>query len=87
MASLRLLVLLPVLLLAPSYPAEAITFNDGLTHVIDATNSVPSDAISLVLDRPDGAPSTLEVATGGQVGTAVNGTLRVLGSSVIRHRG
>ena len=67
--------------------AKGVTFADGLTHIVDAANSFPSDSDSSVLDGPGNAPTTVEIVTGGEIGTAVGGRLQVLGSSVVRVSG
>ena len=44
--------------------AAAITFDDGLVHVIDAGNSFPLEDV-IVQDGPSGATTTVSVVDGG----------------------
>jgi hypothetical protein len=52
--------------------AAAITFDDGLVHVIDAGNSYPFDKV-YVYDGPSSIATTVEVVTDGEVGTLLPG--------------
>ena len=47
--------------------ARAVTFDDGLVHVIDAGNSFPFEGVT-VDDGPGGAPTMLNIVPGGYVG-------------------
>jgi len=68
-------------------PAGAVTFDDGLVHVIDAANSFPFDRVE-VRDGPGGATTTVEILPGGQIGTdGIDGGLNALGSSVVNMSG
>ena len=51
--------------------ATAVTFADGLTHIIDASNSFPFEGVR-VYDGPGGATTTVNIVPGGEVGTAIN---------------
>jgi hypothetical protein len=53
--------------------AAAITFDDGLVHVIDAGNSFPSESVT-VQDGP-GAATTTVTMVDGEVGTTTSGDL------------
>lgn len=44
--------------------ARGVTFADGLLHIIDSTNSFPSEPI-LIGDGPGGIPTTVNVVDGG----------------------
>lgn len=48
--------------------SEAIVFDDGLTHVVDAANSYPFDSAE-VRDSSGGAPTHLTLLSGGEIGT------------------
>jgi hypothetical protein len=50
--------------------AQAVTFDDGLVHVIDAGNSYPFDLIT-VQDGPGSIPTTVNILSGGEVATQV----------------
>ena len=49
--------------------AQAVTFADGLVHVIDAANSYPFDQV-IVDDGPGASTTTVNVLAGGQIGTS-----------------
>ena len=56
--------------------AHAVTFDDGLLHVIDAANSYRAEDV-LVLDGPSGATTTIHLVTGGEIGTISDDSLRL----------
>jgi hypothetical protein len=56
--------------------AAAITFDDGLVHVIDAGNNYPFEGV-IVKDGPGPSSTTVILAEGGEVG----GTLQILDTS------
>jgi hypothetical protein len=64
--------LLSALPLVLGTSANAITFDDGQLHVIDAANSYPNDTI-YVLDGPGSAATTVTVVDGGEAGTEPRG--------------
>jgi hypothetical protein len=69
--------------------ATAITFDDGLIHVIDAGNSFPFDQV-LVEDGPGSTPTTVNVVAGGEVATLIPGGapgLRAFENSIINVSG
>jgi hypothetical protein len=43
---------------------SAVTFSDGLIHVIDAANSYPHESI-IAVNASDGRPTTIRVVNGG----------------------
>jgi len=55
----------PFLLLGAYTELQAVTFNDGLTHIIDSDNSYPFEQI-VVSDGPGSTTTTVIVVTGGQ---------------------
>ena len=63
-------------------PALGITFDDGLLHVIDASNSFPFEDV-FVRDGPGGATTTVNVLEGADVGSFVDGDLVAFDSSVV----
>ena len=69
------------LLLALSAPTSgwAITFADGIVHVIDSSNSFPFE----VLDGPGPSTTTVEIVAGGEIGTGINGDLQLFDSSIV----
>jgi hypothetical protein len=63
--------------------AAAITFDDGLVHVIDAGNSYPSELI-FVSDGPGNEPTIVNVLSGGEIATeSVSGNSVISGKSVL----
>jgi hypothetical protein len=69
------------LLLNPS-DADAVTFDDGQLHVIDAANTYPFEDVN-VEHGPGGAPTTVHVVVGGQIATLSGARLDARGSSII----
>ena len=63
----HLLTLACAALLGAPATAGAITFADGLPHIIDATNSFPNDTIE-VMDGPGSTTTTVTVVDGGEAG-------------------
>jgi len=86
----RSVVLASLFLLASE--ANAVIFDDGGVHRIDGTNSFPAEGVA-VADGPGGAPTTVRIASGGEVATELcAGTgfckgLTVSGSSLVEVRG
>ncbi len=67
--------------------AAAITFDDGLVHVIDAGNSYPFDLL-FVENSLEGAPTTVDVVAGGEIATQfVSGDSFIRGTSVLNLSG
>ena len=66
--------------------AYAVTFNDGGTHIIDATNSYPLDPV-IVEDSPTGQPTTLLINEGGDIGSISGDGLTANGSSAVTMNG
>lgn len=68
--------------------AVAITFNDGLVHIIDSGNSFPFEGV-IVEDGPGGTTTTVQIVSGGEVATvlcdgdATCSGLEAFGTSVI----
>ena len=63
--------------------AQAVTFNDGLTHIIDAANSFPFEDV-IVLDGPGPSTTTIEIVAGGEFGTGIgDGDLQVFDSTAV----
>jgi hypothetical protein len=63
--------------------ATAVTFADGLVHVLDASNSFPFEEV-VVDDGPGGEVTTVNVLEGARVGAP---GMRVLGHSVVNISG
>ena len=80
--SRRLLLALVGLVVGFASAAHSVTFNDGGTHIIDATNSYPLDPV-VVEDSPTGQPTTLIINTGGDIGSISGDGLTVNGSTVV----
>jgi hypothetical protein len=66
--------------------AAAITFDDGLVHVIDAGNSYPFAAVTLD-NGPSSTSSGIDVVPGGDVGTSVPADLRALSHPFVNATG
>ena len=64
------------ILALPSAPASAVTFDDGMLHVIDAANSYPAEDLN-VYDGPAGEPTELLIVDGGEIGTIASGAVRI----------
>jgi len=62
--------LVATLVVATPLVAKAVTFGDGLSHVIDAANSFPLEEVK-VFDGPGPSTTTLVLADGGQLGFGV----------------
>ena len=62
--------------------AGAVTFDDGLVHVIDAGNSYPFEQV-LVYDGPGASSTTAELLDGGEIGSG----LLAFDSSIVRMSG
>jgi hypothetical protein len=63
--------------------ASAIVFDDGKVHVVDAANSFPFEGV-LVDDGPPPRPTTtLEVVSGGEIGTVSEDDVAAFGSSEV----
>ena len=75
-----------VVLLALGTDAAAVTFDDGLVHVIDAGNSFPLECV-IVDDGPLGETTTLNALPGGEIGTLSCGSLTANGTSEINMLG
>ena len=84
--SRRLLLALVGLVVGFASAAHSVTFNDGGTHIIDATNSYPLDPV-VVEDSPTGQPTTLIINEGGDIGSISGDGLTVNGSSVVTMNG
>jgi hypothetical protein len=69
-------------LLVMTAPAGAITFDDGLVHVIDTGNSFPFEDVD-VFDGPGDTPTTVNVIVGGQIATLGGARLDARDSSII----
>ena len=82
MSRLRLSIV-SVLLVAFSAESRAITFADGLSHIIDAANSFPLE--SVIVQNA----TTVEMVSGGAVGTLLgtSSTLTVFDTSVVNISG
>jgi hypothetical protein len=79
----RLALLVALLALGSPIPAVAVTFADGAVHVIDASSSFPAEETT-ILDAPGGAPTTVQVDAGGELGTGGLGfATRVFDSSLL----
>ena len=63
--------LIALVVLTPSV-AGAVTFDDGMVHIIDVNNSFPFEIVE-VGDGPGGQPTTLIVTVGGEVGRDLHG--------------
>jgi hypothetical protein len=62
--------------------AEAIVFDDGLLHIVDANNSYPLEGV-VVDDGPGGVTTSLRMIDGGEIGTVFEDDLEAFGSSEI----
>jgi len=63
--------------------ASAVTFDDGRVHVVDAANSFPFEGV-LVDDGPPPRPTTtLEVVSGGEIGTVTEDDVTAFGISEV----
>ena len=62
--------------------ARAVTFADGLVHVIDASNSYPLESVT-VLDGPGDSTTRVNLVPGGQVATSGGGALVARERSVV----
>ncbi len=62
--------------------AHAVTFADGMLHIIDAANSFPFEGVD-VLDGPGPSTTTVELISGGVVGSDI----RAFGMSILRVEG
>ena len=65
--TLRTTISLAIALLVPltlASGAQAVTFDDGLVHVIDAANSFPFESVEAI-DSASGDPTTVNVVDGG----------------------
>jgi hypothetical protein len=77
--ALAIALLLPLTLASG---AQAITFDDGLVHVIDAGNSYPFEGVE-VHDGPGASSTTVEFLDGGEIGSG----LLAFDSSIVRMSG
>jgi hypothetical protein len=69
--------------------AGAITFGDGLVHVIDAEIIYPFER-ALINDGSDSAPTTAKVVTAAEIGTNLTSssrTLRAFEASIVDRSG
>jgi hypothetical protein len=66
--------------------AATIVFDDGLLHVVDAGNSFPFECAE-VDDGPLGEMTTVDVVTGGEIGTLSCGFLDAFGISEVNALG
>ncbi len=66
--------------------AHAITFADGLTHTIDAGNSYPFESV-VVRDGAGAVPTTLNLVSGGMIGTGNGNPLTTYNHSVVKISG
>ena len=84
--AVRLFVATSCSLVVAAFDAAAITFDDGLTHVIDSANSYPLESVT-VLDGAAASTTTVDVVSGGEVGTEVSGRIEAFGSSLVQITG
>ena len=67
--------------------ANAVLFNDGAIHTIDAANSFPLDGLS-IQDGPDNATTTVNIVPGGRVGSAsIPGDVQAVDHSLLNISG
>jgi hypothetical protein len=80
--------LLPILLLLLAFvtSASAITFNDGLTHIIDSQNSFPVEGV-IISDGPGSTSTVVAIVAGGSIATIIAEPSTVSGSSVLEISG
>jgi hypothetical protein len=76
----------PAVLFILGTDAAAITFDDGLVHVIDAGNSFPAESVQ-VSDGPGNSSTTLSIIAGGEIGTVAPGQLVALENSIVSMSG
>ena len=82
LASFALRLGLALALVARSSLALAITFEDGLVHVIDAQNSFAFEGV-IVRDGPGGATTQVTVVDGGAIGSISLDDLELFDGSVV----
>src|SRR5262245_9932939 len=72
--------------LAFAGPAEAVSFADGGTHVVDAANSFPFESAT-VADGPGATTTTVDLVSGGAIATQGGSGLDAFGSSHVNVSG
>ena len=70
----------------PAVDSKAVTFADGLVHVIDAANSFPFEG-AIVQDSLGGLGTTVNVVPGGDIGSGREHQVELFGSSVLNMSG
>ena len=63
--------------------ASAIVFDDGRVHVVDAANSFPFEGVQVDDGPPPRPTTTLEVVSGGEIGTVSEDDVAAFGSSEV----
>src|SRR5262245_47454560 len=70
-----------------STTSNAVLFNDGAIHSLDAGNSFPFDTVELQ-DGPGAATTTLNILPGGRAGTqSIGGGVTAWGNSAVNMSG
>jgi probable HAF family extracellular repeat protein len=72
--------------LSLSSATKAVTFDDGLVHVIDAANSFPFEPAD-VRDGPGSTPTTLQIVDGGEISTIAGLDSTVWDTSILQMSG